>query len=149
MQLDQESAVNRIMTSALGATLLLAAGMASAEMYRWVDADGKVHYSDRAVSGAQSVEVKTPGTEPAAPAGDTDTPASAPTDSAEPGDEAAQVKAKQCELARQRLQTYESSDSIVRTDESGKQVTLSAEERVDTILRARKDVRAFCGQSNN
>jgi len=32
--------------SALAAALLLAAGMAQATMYRWVDGNGRVHYSD-------------------------------------------------------------------------------------------------------
>lgn len=39
--------------------LLLLPGLAVAEIYRWVDADGQVHYDQRpAVLGAEQVEVK-------------------------------------------------------------------------------------------
>ena len=44
----------------IGFTVLcLAAGLAAAApTYRWVDAQGQVHYSDRPVEGAQEVELK-------------------------------------------------------------------------------------------
>ncbi|WP_298440770.1 DUF4124 domain-containing protein [uncultured Ferrimonas sp.] len=38
--------------------LLLLALPASAEIYKWVDANGKVHYSDKPVSGAEAVVPK-------------------------------------------------------------------------------------------
>jgi len=45
-------------TAAIAALLLCAAGIASAEMYKWTDAQGQVHYSDRPPpSGAEKVEV--------------------------------------------------------------------------------------------
>src|SRR5258705_9462136 len=45
-------------TAAIAALLLCAAGIASAEMYNWSDAQGQVHYSDRPPpSGAEKVEV--------------------------------------------------------------------------------------------
>lgn len=37
--------------------LLLCAGVASAQTYRWVDEDGVVHYSDRPVEGAEEVSI--------------------------------------------------------------------------------------------
>ena len=37
--------------------LLLCAGVASAQTYRWVDEDGVVHYSDRPVEGAEEVAI--------------------------------------------------------------------------------------------
>ena len=67
-------------TLILAAGLALAAGAASAT-YKWVDKDGKVHYSDKPVQGAEKVDLKPlteiPGIEttpndlaPAAPAED-------------------------------------------------------------------------------
>ena len=39
--------------------LLLLPGLASAEIYRWVDASGQVHFEQRpTVAGAESIEVK-------------------------------------------------------------------------------------------
>lgn len=49
--------------------LFLAAGVASAQTYRWVDENGVVHYSDRPVEGAEEVAIDyiRPGTTPASP----------------------------------------------------------------------------------
>ncbi|QIZ78311.1 DUF4124 domain-containing protein [Ferrimonas lipolytica] len=40
--------------------LLLLALPASAEIYKWVDADGKIHYGDKPVAGAEKVVPKEP-----------------------------------------------------------------------------------------
>lgn len=123
---------------ALGAALMLVSVAAAAEIYRWVDANGKVHYSDRPVANdAQSVEVRVP-------------------ESAEPGgnpsasdDEAAAVRAKHCALAQQRLKDYESSDGLVQEDEFGRRREIKGEERVQLIVRAQADVKSFCGDQEN
>lgn len=46
------------MRIALAFALLLLPGLASAEIYKWVDAQGKVHFDQRAVTGSTPVEVK-------------------------------------------------------------------------------------------
>ncbi|MEK1943262.1 MAG: DUF4124 domain-containing protein [Pseudomonas sp.] len=46
------------MRTALAFALLLLPGLASAEIYKWVDAQGKVHFDQRPVAGAKQVEVK-------------------------------------------------------------------------------------------
>lgn len=53
-----------------GLGLLLLAGIALAEAYRWVDADGVVHYSDRPEPGAEVVQLPTyrPSSSPSTPA---------------------------------------------------------------------------------
>ncbi len=38
--------------------LLLLPGLAMAEIYRWVDANGQVHFDQRPAPGAEQVEVK-------------------------------------------------------------------------------------------
>lgn len=38
--------------------LLLCAGAVSAQVYKWVDADGVVHYSDQPAPGAERIEIK-------------------------------------------------------------------------------------------
>lgn len=45
--------------------LLLLPGLAAAEIYRWTDANGQVHFGQRpAAAGAEKVEVKTQAVEP-------------------------------------------------------------------------------------
>jgi hypothetical protein len=63
--------------------LLIAAVPARADVYRWVDAEGHVHYGDKAPApGAKPVELPPlqfiSGASPAAPAGTAKTPAAAP-----------------------------------------------------------------------
>lgn len=41
------------------ATLLLAGGIVAEEAYKWVDAEGVVHYSDRPEPGAEAIELPT------------------------------------------------------------------------------------------
>ncbi len=43
---------------ALWLSLLLLPGMACAEIYRWTDAQGRVHYSEKPAAGAEKIEVK-------------------------------------------------------------------------------------------
>lgn len=50
----------------LAGTMLLAAGTALAEVYKWVDDNGQVHYSDRA-SAPSADKVKLPAAPPSAP----------------------------------------------------------------------------------
>lgn len=59
-------------------TVFVAATVAATEVYRWVDADGQVHYSDQWQPGAERVRITTtPGLSaprPAEPTGDEQTP---------------------------------------------------------------------------
>jgi hypothetical protein len=49
---------SRPSTAALAALLLCAAGFAVADTYKWIDAQGQIHYSDRPPpAGAEKVEV--------------------------------------------------------------------------------------------
>lgn len=63
----------------LALSLLLALG--GAEVYRWVDADGVVHFSDRPVAGAERIVVEAAPAVAIAPP-----PAAGPRPDAEPGD---------------------------------------------------------------
>ena len=120
---------------------------AAAGVYRWTDADGVVHYSDRpGVADAQRLEA-TPGrVAPSASARGNASEAPArpgPEDAA--GDaETRAVRAEQCQKARERLARFEQAQEIVAADADGEQRTLDADERVQTIVRTRQQVAALC-----
>lgn len=147
--------MNKVSVIAAGAALLLLSATAMAETYRWVDAEGNVHYGDRPVRGAESVDIRTPGEAPASrpaplpvaenddggegdPGGDTDTSAG--------GDEAAQVRADLCKQAKERLANYEKADGIYEEDAQGQRRELTLDERVNTILDARQSVETLCAE---
>ena len=120
------------------------ATLASADgVYRWVDEKGVVHYSDRASSsGAKSVEVKP------APTSGTSAPSAASSDTktkdAATNDRSTAVRADQCEKAKSRLENYRAADQLLITDSEGAQREMSADEKIEAILRAEKQTQSFC-----
>jgi len=133
---------------------------ASAEMYRWVDAQGKVHYSDSPPpAGAKSSKaISTP--PPAAPA----SPGAAPKTwqekemdfrqrqstqaeaQAKKAKEEAEAKQKKenCEAARKNLQTLESGQRVATTNEQGEREYMDDAARQKAINDARKAVDSWC-----
>ncbi len=64
---------------------VLAAGVANAtEVFRWVDSDGTVHFSDRPQEGAERVEIRQPSTFQAPPVRRSGRPAETEPEAAEP-----------------------------------------------------------------
>lgn len=121
----------------LGGVLALSAALAQAAVYKWVDQNGKTHYSDKPVQNAEKLKV--PGAKK--------TEAGQQPESDKPKqDEAAmaQVRAQKCEQAQGRLAEYQNSSSLVSKDEFGEQRTLSPEEQVQAIVDMQKNVDSHC-----
>jgi len=136
--------------------LLLVAGAASAEVYRWVDEQGQVHFEDRSQSqsatGARSY---------APPASAADNPQqrmdktrkllnayqAERQQAREQKQQRQQEQAKrtrQCAIARDRLRQYQQYGAVYRLDEAGKRVYLSEQERAALIQRSRDDIARWC-----
>ena len=107
---------------------------ASAEIYRWVDENGRVHYGDQPPDqSAEALDVR---------------PGSGPS----PGERAArrqaeqaeQARALQCGRAQAQLQDYEQAVRLVERDADGNERELSAAERERLMQRAAADVATFC-----
>lgn len=140
--------------------LLLALPLgASAELYRWVDAQGRVHYSD-SPPPANATSTKTLNTPaPASPA-----PAAAPKSwqekemefrqrraaeaeaQAKKEKEAEEARQKQanCEAARKNLQLLESGQRVVTVNAQGEREFLDDAARQKAINDARKAVETWC-----
>ena len=129
----------------LGAVLGLAALSAQAAVYKWVDQNGKTHYSDKPVQNAEQVKVG-----PGAKAGSEEEQegeegAAKKTD--QPKDESdahREARAQKCDQARQRLTDYQDSSGLYVKDEFGQQRQLSPEEQVQAIVDMQKNVDSFC-----
>jgi hypothetical protein len=137
--------------AALGAT-------AVAEVYRWTDSEGRVHYGDRPSAGSQSVQVGN-----GAPTGQP------PPSEAErlqrqqrmldayrqEREEKQQADAKRkaddaerernCAQARDTLARYERSRGIYEPQADGGRRYLSEAERESAIRAAQGDVKRWCG----
>jgi hypothetical protein len=132
---------------------------ASAQVYTWRDASGKIHYSDTPPPGVDAKKMRAgtqTGTTPAA---------GAPARSVAEQDmdfrkrkaeaDKAQAKAEQetkdaeenkrnCEQARNQLNALESGQRMSRINEAGEQIPLDDEMRAQEIDKARKSVQSWC-----
>jgi hypothetical protein len=147
--------------------LAAVAAPAAADVYKWVDASGNIHYTDRPPpSDAKLLSVETgagthgPHVVPApAPA------AAAPANGAVPlpapnAQEAARLKkgvdadlasthAEQCKSAQERYQKYINSRRIFREGANNERVYLSDAEADAERVNARREVEELCGDSTH
>ena len=145
--------------------LLLAAGTAAAQMYRWVDADGKVRYGDTPPPGAKTTSVKAPqsgggaATAPAAkdakkgpltPAEQEQEYRKRQAESGKASEKAdterrAQAeRAGNCERTREYLRTLESGQRIARTDAKGERYYMEESQVAQEVAKAQQAVQQAC-----
>lgn len=145
--------MRRLITALL---LLAALPLWAADVYRSTDENGNVVYTDRPTPGAELVNVQAPylgggpatrqrlaasASEPAAAEGQDTAQAgqSAPTAAQQ-----AELRARNCEAARARQQTYVSSRRLYRETESGEREYLSSAEIDEARAQAAADVEQWC-----
>lgn len=133
----------------------------SAEMYRWVDSQGRVHYSDEPPpAGAKSSKTVTPPPPSYAPSSEAAKPkswqekdmefrqrqsAQAEAQAKKEKEEAdAKQKKQNCELARKNLQALESGQRVSVPNENGEQQPIDDATRQKAIAEARKAVDSWC-----
>lgn len=133
-------------------------GAATAQVYTWRDASGKVHYSDTPPPGADAKRVRA-GTQggtagSAAPARSTAEQdmefrkRKAESDKsqakAEQEHKEAEENKRNCADARNQLNALESGQRMSRIDASGERIVLDDEMRAQEIEKARKSVQSWC-----
>ena len=150
----------------LTAILVLVAAPALADVYKWIDAQGAIHYTDRPPpADAKLVSVESGGGShsqrpPPAPAPAAVTPTSpgaAPLPPPTPEQSArlkksvdadvAGARAEQCKGAQERYQKYVGSRRIFREGASKERVYLSDAEADQERVNARREVEELCGEA--
>lgn len=137
-------------------------GTAAAEVYRWVDAQGRVHYSDRPDSEkAEVVGVVSHRTDASAvaqraqseqaqrqqiAAGDQQQQADQSTKNAVSKDLAA-TRAEQCKKAQDEYKTAIESRRLYRMGKNGEREYLTDAELTEARINAKKAVDSTCGKS--
>ncbi len=146
--------------------MLLAASSATAQMYKWVDKDGKVRYGDTPPPGSKTSSVKAPQSGSAAPA-----PASGASDAkkgpltsaeqeqeyrkrrqdaekagkkSEQEQQAKSEKGEGCERTREYLRSLESGQRIARTNPSGERYYMDENQVAQEVAKARQAVQQAC-----
>jgi hypothetical protein len=144
----------------LFAALIAWSGMASAVVYKWVDAQGKVQYGDRPPDGVHAEIVEMLGTHVAHQSSDAaraDSSASASsaakpagTDSAakkQVADDVAQARDKQCTDAQERYKKLIEGRRLYKTGANGEREYLTSAEIDKERIDAKNDVDAICNST--
>jgi hypothetical protein len=133
----------------LFALLLLAAGSAGAQAYKWTDAHGTVHYSESAPpAGTKYTHVRLSGSEqplavpaPAAEPGSEEDRASA--EPAKPMEDTPENRSKLCASLKSNLDTLKGSGPVVM-EQGGQPKALNDAERKQQLDAAQAQYTQYC-----
>lgn len=146
----------------IAVAILLATATVAAQVYKWVDKDGKVQYTDTPpAEGATKAEPKKLNLSTSTPTAAAGAPPKTlqdrakdfdkrKTDAAEQAKKAEEMKkeadanAANCTAARTALRELESGRPMVRTSASGEREVVDDTARQADIEKARKSEAAFC-----
>jgi hypothetical protein len=143
----------------LCAVLIAWSGMASAIVYKWVDAQGKVQYGDRPPDGVHAEVVEMLGSHAArstpsrAPDSSSTAKAPKPAASDPPSDpgvkkavdaDVAQSKEKECADAQDRYKKLIEGRKIYKTGADGERQYLTSDEINSERLNAKRDLDSIC-----
>jgi hypothetical protein len=138
----------------LCAALLAWSSLASAVVYKWVDAQGKTQYGDRPPDGVHAEVVELLGVHPssrsaAAPvASDKAAPAAQNADAKkEVAADVAEARQKECAEAQDRYKKLIEGRHLYKTGDSGERVYLTSDEIDAERLDAKKEISDVCGQN--
>ena len=136
----------------LCAALLAWSTLASAVVYKWVDADGKVEYGDKPPDGVHAEVVELLGTHNSHAAA---TPTSAAAKAAPTASETkkavdadvAQTRDKQCAEAQDRYKKLIEGRRLYKTGDNGERQYLTSEEIDAERLNAKHDIDTICNSA--
>ncbi len=141
----------------LCAILVAFSGVASAVVYKWTDAQGKVQYGDNPPNGVHAEVVELLGThaprsDSAPGASGSKSAAGQPTvqdDSAKKAvdEDVAQTKEKQCADAQDRYKKLIEGRRLYKTGPDGERVYLTSDEIDSERVNAKRDVDAICNSA--
>jgi len=142
------------------AALLAWSGMASAVVYKWVDAQGKVQYGDSPPDGVHAEVVELLGTHnsrsassaptPKAPAGSgTQTPHDNSETKQAVDQDVAATREKQCADAQAEYKKLIEGRRLYKNGDNGEKEFLSSDEIDAARVNAKQQVDALCGSSSD
>jgi hypothetical protein len=148
----------------LFAALLAWSGLASAVVYKWVDAQGKVQYGDTPPDGVHAEIVEGLGTHSSPPPAQSSRPplasSTTPTTPTTPTDkvlkekqevdqDVAATQSKQCADAQDNYKKLIEGRHIYKTGDNGEKIFLTAQEIDTERLNAKQEVDAVCNASGS
>jgi hypothetical protein len=139
----------------LFAALIAWSGMASAVVYKWVDAQGKLQYGDRPPDGVHAEVVELLGTHPGASHNaPPSTPPKVVNDSPKAEDtkrvveqDVAATRDKQCTDAQDRYKKLIEGRRIYKTGPDGERQYMTSDEIDNERLNAKRDIDTICNST--
>jgi len=139
--------------------LIIWSAVASAVVYKWSDADGKVHYGDRPPDGVKAqiveglgltVHYSAPAAAPAAARTSAPPAAVAKDKPIDPAaiDAATAAREQQCSAAQARLKQLNEGRHLYKPGQNGDREYLTSAQIDAERLDAKKEVDTVCGTSN-
>jgi hypothetical protein len=141
----------------LCAVLLTWSTLASAVVYKWVDAQGKVQYGDRPPDGVHAEVVELLGVnnhaaaaqaQSSAVAGRAAPPTSSASEKKAVDNDVAQARQKQCADAQERYKKLIDGRHLYKTGDNGERQYLTSEEIDSERLNAKREVDETCNGSS-
>lgn len=129
-------------------TLLILSGTASAGLYKWVDNDGNVHYSQKPPRDQQYKQLKAPASAPTDSQPSYQTKTDKSVDSAKGNTAAAEsaknqkIRAENCEKAKKALNNYQIHRRV--RDKDGNVTIIDNNERAKQIENAKQAITNYC-----
>ena len=135
------------------AVLMAWSTLASAVVYKWVDAQGKIQYGDRPPDGVHAEVVEGLGRDshPAVspPPAAKEPAAPVPTDVKKAvQNDVSTAREKQCTDAQERYKKLIEGRHIYKTGDNGERVYLSSQEIDEERVNAKKDIDDICNSSS-
>ena len=135
--------------------LMFACASAGAQMYKWTDENGNIHFSDKPQPNAQKLEIKTP---QSSGIGTSRQQRRSQQEllkdlqySRQQREQAAAQDAQQrerqqqrCQRLRNRLRNYEDVDYVFYRDGQGKKIRLSREQKKQEERKLRRQIEENC-----
>src|ERR1700678_2264775 len=133
----------------LCAVLLAWSTLASAVVYKWVDAQGKIQYGDRPPDGVHAEVVEGLGRDSrpassAPPAAANAPPAPTPDVKKAVQNDVSATREKQCADAQERYKKLIEGRHLYKTGDNGERVYLSSQEIDEERINAKKDIDDVC-----
>lgn len=142
---------------ALVSALWAADLVVAAEVYKWVDEQGKVHYGDRPMAGAQSMRLReVPKVTPMPDEREQkrerllqvlDEQRQEKREEAETQKKRKEERERNCNLAKDQLRNYEQAGYIYEIDKKGNRVIYDEEKKAAAVQTARDAVKQWCGKA--
>ena len=150
--------IRQTLAATLALTLTVGSNVIAADIYKWVDADGNVHYEDRPLSdGAERVAIASRATDritaseqASATAEEWAETRAAQREAREKQPSAAELRAeaeekqRQCAGSREQLQKMLTSHRLFREDENGERVYLDDSQIDEARADAQAKVEELC-----